>query len=152
MKFFNTLAITTLFLFSASSFAGVYKCMVNGKLVFSDTACVTNAESVHIDPVPRDSLDNPETAERYRQQQEIKRQQQEIEEHNRAIQVEQERQEFNRQASEAQRQSHEKAVEGKLDSIKEELVKTRKQAARPKVCTSNQYSYGSYSNGTTICR
>lgn len=56
--------------------AGTYKCTVNGKIVFSDTACVTGAEAVHIDPIPRDSLDNPETAERYRQQKEIEAQQQ----------------------------------------------------------------------------
>ena len=96
--------------------AQVFRCTQNGTTTYSEYPCAGDAVPVHIDPVPTDSLDNPETAARYRAQQEA-----------RAIQdAEQQRQQLEQERVADQIQ-HEKAVEDKLDNLQRELKRTRKQ-------------------------
>jgi hypothetical protein len=139
---------------SELSMAGVYKCKVDGKLVFSDTACVTGAEAVRIDPVPRDSLDNPETAERYRQYQEVQAKRKAQEALIRQREINRLMEEARQQQQETERRQHEMAVEQKLDQITEAIHRARRQAKRPKVCNTNAISYGSnnqFITGNTVC-
>ena len=82
-----------------------------------------------MDPPPTDSIDNPEAAERYRQKKEK-------DEYERQAREAMEGQELGRQAAEVQQRQiegnllrHEQAVESKLDDIKKEMKRARRQQA-----------------------
>jgi hypothetical protein len=89
----------------------VYQCEVDGKLVYSDNACVTDAKRVQIDPVPRDSLDNPEAAERHRQREALELEQRRLDLEAQRQQLEQARaeQELKRREFEQQKDLVDKA-------------------------------------------
>lgn len=107
--------------------AATYRCNVDGKMIYSQVQCAPDAATLHMDPPPTDSLDNPEAAERYRKKKEQ-------EEHERQVLQEMERRELERSSVEAyQRQieenrlRHEQALESKLDDIKKEMKRARRQ-------------------------
>jgi hypothetical protein len=59
-------AIVVLLLAPSLAMSQVYVCSVGGVTTYTETKCADNARPVTIDPVPRDSLDNPVAAEQYR--------------------------------------------------------------------------------------
>lgn len=134
---------------SAAMGEGVYKCMIGGQIHYSGSPCGSDSATIHVPPPPVDSLDNPETAERYR----IKK---EEEGYENAVRQEQERQqqeralaEYRQRVMDANRIRHEQAVEGKLDAQQQELKKLRRQQARDAALERQQHELDRIQRGSS---
>lgn len=135
--------IYALSILPATSLAEVYKCNVDGKVVYSESKCAENAKAVPIDPVPIDSLNHIETYEQQLIKQQAK--QAELERWQRAYQEAQRKAEQER----IDKIRHDQAVEEKLEEISRNVERARDAANSRRVCRTFGDGYG---GGTTICR